>query len=100
MTRPSRRIARLAIYGFLLAMPALVHAAEPRITIAGTRVSRGDAVECPKLRGDDGKIYSVHYLPPAIAIGARLSVTGYFAKLVRCRGRVLYIEKLRPLGVP
>lgn len=69
-----------------------------RITIVGTRISEGNAVDCPQLRTDDGRIYSVSYLAPSIAIGTRVSATGFFAHITQCRGEVLYLEDVALAG--
>jgi hypothetical protein len=65
-----------------------------RITIVGTRRTQGNAVDCPQVRTDDGTDYTVSYLAPAIKIGDRISVTGFFAHVVKCRGEVLFAEKV------
>ncbi|KAB2945321.1 MAG: hypothetical protein F9K19_26360 [Rhizobiaceae bacterium] len=69
-----------------------------RFTVVGTRLTLGDAVDCPTVKTDDGKVVSISYLPPSIAIGDRLSVTGFFAVTTHCRGKVLYAEQVVALG--
>ena len=74
-------------------LDATLPAAQSRITITGTRLTRGNAVDCPTLRGDDGRIHSVSHLHSSIAIGDRVSVTGHYAVTVRCVGEVLFVEE-------
>jgi len=67
---------------------------QARITVTGARISQGNAVDCPQIQADDGKIVSVSYLEPAIAIGDRITVTGFMAHVTTCLGPVLYAEKV------
>jgi hypothetical protein len=64
------------------------------VTVTGVRVSRGDAVECPRLRDDAGVLHPVSYLPPRVALGDRVTVSGTLAVTTTCRGIVLVVEKL------
>lgn len=70
-------------------------AAGEKIIITGVRLTKGNAVDCPQVRTDDGRIVGVSYLPPAIAIGDRVEVTGFMAVTTKCRGRVLVAEEVR-----
>jgi len=81
-----------------LVSPAFGSADHERITVIGTRISMGNAVDCSQIRTDDGKTYSISYLAPSIEIGDRVSVTGFFANVVECRGTVLYAETVVVLG--
>lgn len=65
-----------------------------RITVTGARITQGNAVDCPQVRTDDGQVYSISYLAPSIAIGDRVSVTGYMAYSTTCLGPVLKAEKV------
>jgi hypothetical protein len=69
-----------------------------RLTIRGTRITVGNAVDCSQVRADDGKIYPVSYLAPSIAIGDRVEVTGFMANITSCVGLVLYAEEVRRIG--
>jgi hypothetical protein len=62
------------------------------IFIVGVRVTSGDGVDCPRVRTDDGQVYAVSYLEPAISIGDRVAVTGEIAAITSCRGNVIYVE--------
>lgn len=62
-------------------------------TLTGIRVTMGNAVDCPQLRTDDGKIHAVKGLAADIALGERVSVTGRYGITPTCRGTVLVIEK-------
>lgn len=58
----------------------------------------GNAVDCPTIKAYDGKVYDgkvypVSHLPAGLRIGDRVTVTGYFAHVTHCRGRVLYVTK-------
>ena len=64
------------------------------VTVTGVRVSRGDAVECPRLRDDAGVLHPVSYLPPRVALGDRVTVSGRLAVTTTCRGIVLVVENL------
>ena len=69
-----------------------------RLTVVGTRLTQGNAVDCPTVKTDEGKVVGVSYLPPSIAIGDRISVTGFFAVTTHCVGEVLYAEDVTALG--
>jgi hypothetical protein len=71
--------------------------ADARITLTGVRLTKGDAVECPQIRDDSGAVHAVSYLSPRIAIGARVSVSGFYAVTTTCLGRVLVVEQERIL---
>jgi hypothetical protein len=60
--------------------------------ISGVRLTKGNAVDCPTIRDDDGNVHTVSYLSPAIEIGARVSVTGVYGITTTCLGRVLVVE--------
>ena len=78
--------------------PRLQAQNEARITVRGARISMGDAVDCPKIRSDDGAETPVSYLAPGIAIGERVEVTGFMAVTAKCRGRVLFVEEVRTIN--
>lgn len=63
-----------------------------RATISGTRVTQGDAVECPRIRDEAGRLHAVSYLSPSVAIGDRVTVSGVYAVTTRCLGLVLAVE--------
>ncbi len=67
---------------------------QTRVTLIGTRITQGDAVECPKIRGEDGTVTGVSYLAPAIPIGARIKVTGIYVHVTHCRGEVLSADEV------
>jgi hypothetical protein len=67
---------------------------QARITITGERASKGNAVDCPTIRTDDGQVYSISYLAPSIAIGDRVTVTGVIVHSATCRGPVLRAENV------
>ncbi len=64
-----------------------------RFSIVGTRLTEGNAVDCPQIQSDDGSIHTVSYLSPAVAIGSRVSVRGFYAITTRCLGEVLVVEE-------
>jgi hypothetical protein len=66
-----------------------------RITLTGVRLTQGNAVECPQIRDDAGAVHAVSYLSPRIAIGARVSVTGFYGVTTSCLGRVLVVQEER-----
>jgi len=63
------------------------------VSLTGVRLTRGNAVDCPRLRDDAGHEYGVSYLSPAVAIGARVSLRGVWGISTRCRGRVLMVQQ-------
>lgn len=71
--------------------------ASDAITLTGVRETRGDAVDCPKLRADDGTLHPVARLPADVAIGDRVSVTGSYGITTTCKGQVLVIADLKRL---
>jgi len=66
-------------------------------SITGVRLTEGNAVDCPQIRDDAGVIHPVSYLSPAVAIGARVAVSGFYAITTSCRGTVLVVEEERIL---
>jgi hypothetical protein len=71
---------------------------QKKLTITGVRITKGNAVDCPQIRTDDGEIFSVSYLASAIALGTRVEVSGFMANVTTCRGLVLYVEQVRQAG--
>jgi hypothetical protein len=61
--------------------------------VAGARLTLGNAVACPTIRADDGTVHAVSYLPPSVAVGERVSVSGAYAVTTRCVGRVIVVEE-------
>lgn len=64
------------------------------LTVTGVRATAGDAVECPRLVDDAGRLHPVSWLPPQVAIGDRVTVRGRLAITTGCRGVVLVVETL------
>ncbi len=62
------------------------------ITLTGTRMTRGNAVDCPQVRDAAGKLHVVSYLSPAVAVGARVTVSGFYGVTTSCLGTVLVVE--------
>jgi hypothetical protein len=62
------------------------------VRITGIRLTKGNAVDCPQVQDDAGVIHSVSYLSPAVAIGARVTLTGQYAITTRCVGTVLVVR--------
>ena len=60
--------------------------------VTGVRTTQGNAVDCPKIRDDAGVEHPVSYLSPAVAIGTRVSVSGFYAITTTCRGTVLVVQ--------
>ena len=63
------------------------------VSITGVRLTMGNAVDCPQIRDDDGGIHTVSYLTPGVGLGARVSVSGFYAITTHCVGTVLVVEK-------
>ena len=82
----------------IIVEPALTSNSQQRLTVTGVRLTKGNAVDCPQIKTEDGTIVPVSYLAPSIAIGERVEVTGYMAVTTSCRGRVLYVEEARQPG--
>ena len=64
-------------------------------TLTGTRLTRGDAVDCPTLRDAAGGVQPVSCLSPALATGARGAVTGFCGAPIRGRGRLRMVRMIR-----
>ena len=64
-----------------------------KTTITGIRLTQGNAVDCPTIQDDAGGVHAVSYLSGAIAIGDRVSVTGFYAVTTKCVGTVLVAEQ-------
>jgi hypothetical protein len=77
----------------LLPLAAPLHAQAARVTITGERLTQGDAVRCPQVRDDAGRVHDVSHLSPAVAIGDRVAVTGRYVVSTRCLGTVLIVEE-------
>ncbi len=69
-----------------------------RATFTGVRATQGNAVDCPQIRDDAGQLHSVSHLSAAIAIGGRVSVSGFYAITTKCVGTVLVVESETDLG--
>ena len=70
------------------------------ITLTGTRMTRGNAVDCPQIRDDAGGLHVVSYLSPAVAVGARVTVSGFYGVTTSCLGTVLVVETESSPGGP
>lgn len=62
------------------------------VQLSGVRISEGNAVECPQIRDDGGRVHSVSYLSPAVAIGERVNVSGFYGVSTGCVGTVLIVQ--------
>ena len=88
----------------LVAAPAASQSLVPggagaeRVTITGVRITEGGAVDCPTIRDDAGSTHQVSYLSPRVAVGDRVTVTGFYAVTTTCLGRVLVVEEARSPG--
>jgi hypothetical protein len=73
-----------------------VVAAGAAVSVSGTLTKEG--VECPAMRGDDGKLYTL--LPPALGAfgpGDRVHVEGSVAEMTECQqGTTIVVTKLAP----
>ncbi|MBR0555866.1 hypothetical protein J5J10_09260 [Ciceribacter sp. L1K23] len=63
-------------------------------TVTGVRETMGNAVECPRLRTDDGRSVFIFRLPPDVAIGSRVKVTGVFVHPTTCIGPALRADRI------
>lgn len=68
-------------------------AVQDLITLTGTRLTMGNAVDCPTLRDAAGVVHGLSYLSPAVVLGARVTVTGVYGISTRCRGTVLVVQQ-------
>lgn len=68
-------------------------ATQGSITISGVRLTKGNAVNCPEILADDGKVYPVKGLSPDIALGQRVTITGVWGVATSCNGRIIVIER-------
>ena len=64
----------------------------PLTEVAGTFVSRGNAVDCPQIRQNDGRLQPVIGLSNSIVPGDRVRVSGRYGISTRCLGEVLIVE--------
>lgn len=70
-----------------------------QLTVRGSRLpAQGSGVECPRILGDDGRIYSVSYFSPAIAPGDRVEVTGHTVNMTTCLGKIICADRVVPLN--
>ncbi|WP_225028949.1 hypothetical protein [Xinfangfangia pollutisoli] len=75
----------------------MAQAESQTVTLTGTRVSMGNAVDCPEIRTDDGKLHPVKGLTAEVALGDRITVTGEYGVATTCRGQVLIVAELKRL---
>lgn len=68
--------------------------ADDRTVVTGVRATWGDAVDCPRIRADDGRLHPVSYLPPSVPIGGRVTARGVPGITVGCTGTVLVIDSI------
>lgn len=86
----------------LLQEPARVDPSNPinattdAVRVTGERITQGNAVDCPQIRDDSGKVHSVSYLSPAVEIGGRVTVSGVYGVSTRCVGTVLIVQTEAP----
>lgn len=86
----------------LLQEPARVDPSNPTqattdaVRLTGERITQGNAVDCPQIRDDSGKVHSVSYLSPAVEIGGRVTVSGVYGVSTRCVGTVLIVQTEAP----
>lgn len=66
------------------------------VRLTGERITQGNAVDCPQIRDDSGKVHSVSYLSPAVEIGGRVTVSGVYGVSTRCVGTVLIVQTEAP----
>ena len=66
------------------------------VRLTGERITQGNAVDCPQIRDDSGKLHAVSYLSPAIEIGDRVTVSGVYGVSTRCVGTVLIVQTEAP----
>ncbi|MDT8853545.1 hypothetical protein RNZ50_00560 [Paracoccaceae bacterium Fryx2] len=73
--------------------PAPIQNSRQTGSVTGVRITEGNAVDCPQIRDDSGKVHTVSYLSPGVAIGDRVKVSGFYAITTRCLGTVLVVEE-------
>ena len=78
--------------------PVSEQTANGPVVLTGVRLTQGNAVDCPTLRDDAGKVHVVSYLSPAVGIGARVMVTGSYGITTTCLGTVLVVKEEQPLA--
>lgn len=66
-------------------------------TAIGLRETMGNAVECPRLKTDDGRSIFIFRLPAEIKLGTRLKVTGVFVNPTTCMGPALRADTIEIL---
>jgi hypothetical protein len=70
---------------------------EPAITITGTLTREG--VECPAMRGDDGRLYTLAGDIGRFGPGDRVQVRGQRAEASMCQqGTTIEVERIRSAG--
>lgn len=73
-------------------------AAGDRVQLTGVYATRGNAVLCPQLKGEDGTMHGVIGLSSDVDLGDRVKVTGRYGVSTRCKGKVLIVEAQEKLG--
>lgn len=76
--------------------PVTVPTAPDTIRITGIRATQGNAVDCPTIRDDAGRLHPVSYLSTGLAIGDRVTVSGAYGIITTCRGTVLVVAQEHP----
>ena len=62
-------------------------------SLTGTRLTMGNAVDCPTIRDEAGVVHAVSYLSTGPAIGARVTVSGVYGITTTCLGTVLVVQQ-------
>lgn len=63
------------------------------ITVTGSLVSRANGVDCPKIKTNDGTLVGISYISPTIPLGTQVVVSGYYAVVTECLGRVVVAQE-------
>lgn len=80
-------------------VPTPSGSSDTMVTLTGVRVTQGNAVDCPQIRDDAGKIHSVSYLSAAIGLGDRVTVSGVYGVTTTCVGTVLVVAQEAPARI-
>lgn len=77
----------------VLSQPDPAGESRETVVISGVRLMQGNAVDCPQLRDDAGKVIGVSALSASVPIGGRVSLRGFYGVSTKCVGTVLIVTE-------
>ncbi|AML52234.1 hypothetical protein [Falsihalocynthiibacter arcticus] len=64
-----------------------------QVTVSGSLVTRANGVDCPQIKTNDGTLIAISYISPEIPMGTHVVVSGVYAIVTDCLGRVVVAQE-------